>query len=127
MPGPRRGYKPPPMKTPGGSWLVGKFTTAGAGAPTVTKGAGFTIAAPSTGTYTITLTDGKCAYAIGVGLTLEDATANANDTVRWGDLDAIPTAGTFTIITASSAGTDANLTGPVVCFALLLFNTSVLK
>lgn len=128
MSGPRRGYPLQGCKTPGASLLVGSFATANTSAPSVVKGAGFTVSAPSSGVYTITLSDGWCKYAIGVGSPgLEDSTTNANDTVRWGDLDAVATAGTFTIITASAAGTDANLNGPVVHFAVLLFNTELTK
>jgi hypothetical protein len=125
--GPRRLYRPMGVKTPGYSLLFGSFTTAGTGAPTVVDGAGFTVSAPSTGVYTITISDGRCSKAIGMGLDLEDSTTNANDTVRWGDLDAVATAGTFTIITASAAGTDADLTGPRVHFCVALRNTGLTK
>lgn len=128
MAGPKDCYAAPKCKTPGLHLLVGSFETDGTNAPSVIKGAGFTVGAPNSGVYTITLADGKARHAIGLGPPgLEDSTTNANDTVRWGDLDAIPTAGTFTIITASAAGTDANLDGPVVHFAMLISNTPVNK
>lgn len=126
MPGHGPGYGLT-AEAPGWRLIAGKFTTDGANAPSAYELPGMTIAAPSTGVYTITLTHGIRAGFIAVGISLEDSTGNANDTVRWGDLDAIVTAGTFTIITASSAGTDANLTGPVVHFALLVRDTSLTK
>ncbi len=127
MSGPKAGYPAPKIKTPGASWLVGSFETDDTAAPINVKGAGFTIGAPTAGVYTVTITDGWCKYAIPTGIGIEDATADANDTVRYGDLDAVSTAGTFTIITASAAGTDANLNGPRVWFAILLFNTNLTK
>lgn len=130
MAGIKGSYQIKGTNIPGAMLLVGKFTTAGTSAPSVYTMPGMTIAAPSTGVYTITIDFGTgvaqpLAGAIGLALSIEDSTTNANDTVRWGDVDAVTTAGTFTIITASSAGTDANLTGPVIGFELLVWDTSL--
>lgn len=110
---------------PGAKILAGSFVTDGAAAPTVYMAPEMTISAAATGVYTVTLADGLLAGAVALGISIEDSTADANDTVRFGDLDAITTAGTFTIITASAAGTDADLTGPEVHFALLVWDTSI--
>lgn len=123
MAGAKGAYSEMASKSPGVVWIVGSFTTAGTSAPSVVAGSGFTVAAPSTGVYTITLTDGPHPGVYAAVCSLEDATADANDTVRFGDVDAVATAGTFTIITASAAGTDADLTGPVVHFMLAVRNT----
>lgn len=113
------------INIPGAAIVAGSFVTAGASAVTDYVLPGMTISTPSSGVYTVTLNDGILAGAVALGISLEDSTTNANDTVRFGDLDAIATAGTFTIITASSAGTDANLTGPEVHFALVVWDTSI--
>lgn len=108
-------------RNPGAVVVAGAFTTAGASAPSVIRGEGFTVSAPSTGTYTITL-EHKAYLKPIVTCSLSDATANANDTVRSSAESAGSgaTAASFNLITASSAGTDANLTGPVVSFIAVL-------
>lgn len=115
-----------PCASPGAALLIGSFTCAGDATPvTSVSGKGFTVGNPATGVIAITLADGVCAGVYSGWCVLEDSTANANDTVRFGDLDAIATDGTFTIITASSAGTDASLNGPRVHFGVWVRNTSL--
>lgn len=124
MSGLKMGYPLAGSKTPGIALYIGSFVTNGASAPTVVEGNGFTVSAPSTGVYTITIEDGPFPRKpIGCQVSLEDSTSNANDDVRFGDLDSLTTGKTFTIITESSAGTDGNLTGPVVHFLLPIPNT----
>lgn len=126
MAGFKNAYAVGGCKSPGCYLLVGSFTTAGdATAVTGVSGKGFTVGNPASGVHTITLTDGVCPGVYAGFVQLEDATVNANDTVRFGDLDAVATAGTFTIITASAAGTDASLTGPRVHFGVYVRNTSL--
>lgn len=94
--------------------VCGSFVTAGASAPTVVRGKGFTVSAPSTGVYSITLDRAYpemvvCVVGFGNG----DATAT-NDEVQVGTYTAAT--GVLTIVTESVAATAANLTGPVVHF-----------
>lgn len=105
-------------KTPGIAYLRGAFVVDGANAPSTILGEGFTVSAPSTGVYTVTLTDGpvKASFADAWLSELADAsTARA----FIGTKTTLLTAGTFTIVTQSSAGTAANLSsGQVVEFEL---------
>jgi hypothetical protein len=119
------GYQLEGAKTPGLALFAGSFETDGTGAPLNVEGAGFSVGAPSTGVYTVTLTDGPFKGVVAALCSLEDSTADANDTVRFGDTDTLTTGKTFTIITASAAGTDGDLDGPRVHFLLLLRNTFV--
>lgn len=113
-------------KSPGACLVLGSFTCAGdATAVTSVEGKGFTVGNPATGVITITLSDGICPGVYSSWCGLEDSTTNANDTVRFGDLDTVASDGTFTIITASSAGTDASLNGPRVHFGVWIRNTSI--
>jgi hypothetical protein len=113
-------------KTPGLAIFCGSFTTAGdATAVTGVNGAGFTVGNPASGVHTITLTDGPWKQVIAAFVELEDATVNANDTVRWGDTDSLLTTKAATIITASAAGTDASLSGPRVHFMLILSSSAL--
>jgi hypothetical protein len=117
------------IAAPGMAILPFSFVTNGASAVTAYDlPPGWSISAPSTGVYTFTREEGALARCIALGNpAIEDSTGNANDTVRFGDLDAVVTAGTFTVITASSAGTDANLTGPEIHFCLLVSDTSLTR
>lgn len=101
--------------------MSGKFTTAGAAAPTVYSTGPWTITYTATGTYLVTFAEtfNELLYAVAH---LSDATAS---TKRCFVLSAstTPTAGaspntpaSFSIETQSIAGTAADLTGPVVHF-----------
>jgi hypothetical protein len=96
--------------------VVGSFVTAGASAPSVIKGKGFTVSAPSTGVYTITL-DRKYPGLESAVATLGGGAVAAD--VRIGTYN--PATGVITIVTeGATRGTAANLTGPVVNFRLYL-------
>ena len=126
MAGMKNAYAVGGCKSPGCFLVLGSFTCAGdATAVTNVSGKGFSVGNPASGVITITLTDGACPGVYAAFCTIEDSTVNANDTVRFGDLDAVSTNGTFTIITASSAGTDASLTGPRIHFGVYIRNTSL--
>jgi|DEB0MinimDraft_3_1074331.scaffolds.fasta_scaffold22585_3 hypothetical protein len=107
--------------------VVGSFETDGTGAPVNTVGVGWSIGAPTTGVYTVTLRR-SCTSLITMA-TLADSTTDANDTVRTGDEDAGTgsTAATFTITTASAAGTDANLDGPRVSFVAYMISSDSVR
>jgi hypothetical protein len=96
--------------------LSGSFVTAGAAAPTVIEGAGFTVSAPVTGVYSITVDRKypgvKCCIPH-LGTTDGSAT---NDEVHYGGYTAAT--GVFILTTESAAGTAADLTGPVVHFII---------
>ena len=94
--------------------LSGSFTTAGASAPTVIKGKGFTVSAPSTGVYTIT-PDRRYGDLKACAVNLGGGAANAD--VRYGAFTAAT--GAFTVVTeGATRGTAANLTGPTVHFVV---------
>lgn len=96
--------------------VCGSFVTNGASAPTVVNGSGFTVSAPSTGVYTISITDRKypemdcCIANLGLG----SGTTATDDEVHVGIYT--ESTGSFVLITESDAGTAADLTGPVVHF-----------
>lgn len=125
MAGAKSAYARKSWKNPGEHTVSGHFTTAGASAPTATSGKGWSVGAPTNGVYTITLTDGAFVDAYDCYVHLETRTANSNDYAELRSLANLATAGTFTIATQSAAGTDANLTGPIVHFRLTLRNTSL--
>lgn len=125
MAGAKSAYNKKSWKNPGEHTVSGSFTTDGANAPTAVSGKGFSVGAPSTGVYTITLTDGPFPAAYAGYVHLETRTANSNDYAELRSLANLASAGTFTIATQSAAGTDANLTGPIVHFRLTLRNTSL--
>jgi len=124
MPGPRRMYPAAREKSPGLNIYRGTFVTANTSAPSVITGSGFTVSAPSTGTYTITITDGLWTSRVSARAEIQDASANSTARARIGTINSD---GTFTIITSSSAGTDANLTGPTVSFEFCVRNTGLTK
>lgn len=97
----------------------GSFTTAGSSAPSVTKGLGFTVSAPTTGVYTVTF-DRQFYDYIGFSAVINGATGT-NDAVYVTAIDPNPgtTNATMTIETQSAAGTAADLTGPIVSFRVV--------
>jgi hypothetical protein len=120
---PAKGGYPLTAKTPGIHIVAGSFTTAGASAPSVVLGAGFTVSAPTAGKYTVTLTDGPFAQLIGRSVDIHDGGANSTVTAHTGSF----TTSAVEIFTQSAPGTDANLTGPVVSFIFLMRNTGASK
>lgn len=94
--------------------VCGSFVTNGSSAPTVIRGKGFTVSAPSTGVYSITIDRAYPEMVCCVtGFSNGDTTAT-NDEAQVGTYTA--STGVLTLITESAAGTAANLTGPVVHF-----------
>ena len=112
-------------ESPGVHRVSGSFTTAGASAPSTTTGAGFTVSAPSTGVYTITGRGTFPGY-ISFGANLLGSTGS-NDDVLFTAIAPTTNPWTATIETQSSAGTAANLTGPVVGFWIEFRNTNSTK
>lgn len=111
-------------KTPGLAYLRGAFVVNGASAPLDANvfGDGFTVSAPSTGVYTVTLTDGLQKYGFAQAW-LSEIGANSTKRAYVGTKATLLTAGTFTIHTQSTAGTDANLSaGEVVEFEVAIIN-----
>lgn len=110
--------------TPGVLVIEGSFTTAGTSAPTTLRGGGYTLSAPSTGAYTLTLADhlrGTRVVSM-IAQTEEDSGAAAHVAFfRSGSA----TTGLFVIQTQSGAGTAANLTGPRVNFRISLSTLDV--
>lgn len=104
------------FRTPKRSVLEGQFTTAGAAAATSPKGAGWSVRRTGTGTYVVTF-ERQYKELAAAHVTLQQATGG-NDcallvTYSAGTASA---PATLTIETQSSAGTAADLTGPVVHF-----------
>lgn len=112
------------QKTGGLAFLRGAFVVNGGSAPTDANvfGEGFSVSAPSTGVYTVTLTDGLQKYAFAHAW-LSELASNSTARAFVGTKATLLTAGTFTIVTQSSAGTAANLSsGEVVEFELAVIN-----
>lgn len=105
-------------KTGGVARLGGAFVCNGASAPAEATivGEGFSVSAPATGVYTVTLSDGPVKAVIGGYAHL--ARGGANNTKRASILDDsnLTVDGTFTIVTQSASGTDANLSASELVF-----------
>ncbi len=112
-------------KTGGVARLSGAFTVNGASAPdaTLIVGEGFTVGAPSTGVYTVTLLDGPVKAALACHANLSEGGANSSKRAFIGSKANLSVNGTFTIVTQSAAGTDANLSaGEIVDFEINVIN-----
>lgn len=123
---PTTGYDNALYKAAGVFIFAGKFTTADTAAPTTYTCPGVTISAPTAGQYTLTLAGRHmrvlCALAKIAGAT------GSNDDVVWIEAsDAVASAGTCILETQSSAGTAANLNGPVVHFLIVCQDTSATR
>ena len=97
----------------------GSFVTAGTADPTVLKGKGFTVARTETGELTVTL-DRAFKTLVSLTVTLEDvsnSTARAFPLLSSGAVGDFDTPASFKIITQTSAGSAADLTGPIVHFS----------
>lgn len=115
-------YRDLRVKSPNHVLIAGSFTTAGGSAPSVTTGAGFTVGAPTAGgVYTVTLTGGYTAVTACVA-SLEQAAGGSGRCVVNSTA-----AGSVDIETQSSAGTGAQLTGPIVHFVVLVRMGSVVR
>lgn len=125
---PAKGGYPSTWKSPGVHVVAGKFETNGASAPTNTTGAGFTVSAPdASGVYTVTLTDGPFSEILSLVVKLESAPLNSTFDVRLKQ-NFVSTNGTFTVVTMSAAGTDAQLAaGHHVNFIAVLLNSGARK
>lgn len=106
---------------PNAKIIAGSFTTAGSSDPSVTTGKGFTVAHSATGTYTITLDD-KYPGLLAATATLQSS-SSSDSVVQLGDIDV--TSAKTLVVRTLTAGSDADLTGPIVHFNLVLRNTSV--
>lgn len=101
--------------------ISGRFTSAGAASPTVKSSGPWSVVRSAAGQYTVTLTE-PVAEILAGDAALWTATANANVA----KILLTPSIGTsavpasFVIETQSVAGTAADLTGPIVCFDIVL-------
>lgn len=123
MAGAKRGY-PTLHQSQERVILEGSFICDGANAPSTIRGEGFSVAAPSTGLYTLTIADGRFAGCTTAQAWIVQASGGNDTAFIEGVPDTDVQSGTFQIQTQSSAGTDANLSSPVeVHFRLCLKNT----
>lgn len=120
----KAGYPLGGVASPGIYVVPFSFVTAGASAPSVVRGAKVSVGTPSTGVYTVTLTD-KFVAIVSAQISLAEQGTGSNDAAYIDEIDV--DAGTITIVTQSAAGTDANLTGPEVHVVLYCRNTTVTK
>lgn len=119
-------YKDQGSNVPGRIDVFGSFVCDGTNAPSVITGKGFTVSAPATGVYTVTLTDQTFTRLVSANVDLAMATgANDNAFLTQGSFSAAPASGsaTFTIETQSVDGTAANLATGTVSFHLVLQGT----
>jgi len=117
-------YHDAQWKSPGVAVISGTFDCNNTSAPSVTTGAGFTVAAPSTGVYTVTLAE-KYPALISCVVSLQQAAGGNDDAKLTGH--SVASGPTLTIETQSADGTAANLAAGYVHFIALLRNTSVTK
>lgn len=102
------------------------FTPDGANAPPLLIGMGFSVSTPSTGVYTVTLDDGAFAGTFSASAHYESRTVNSTARAEIRSTANITSAGTFTVATQSSAGTDANLSaGGIVWITMCLAESSI--
>jgi len=100
--------------------VKGRFTTAGAGAPTVFSTGPFTVTRSGVGRLVVTFTD-LFVELLHASAELADATGSSkralvdSSTLTAGASPNTPAS--FTIETQSTAGTAADLTGPIVMFS----------
>ena len=107
-------------------YITGSFICADTAAPTVIRGDGFTVSAPVTGLYRITLTDGKFAGCDSAWARLAQATGEGADVIVEGVPDTDVQSGFFEVETHSAISTPANLDTPFeVHFGIMLRNTSL--
>lgn len=113
----RLNYPPGGVSVANTFFLSGRFTTAGAAAPTVKSSGPFSVSAPSTGQYTITLTEPIAEYlSLDCGLWTVTANANTVRVILTPNIGTSAVPASFILETQSAAGTAANLTGPIVTF-----------
>lgn len=131
MPGPKNTFDVG-VQFPGCEIIFGSFICNGASAPTQIspgRNAKFTISAPTTGKYTVTLTDGSPAVILGAAAWLAPGEANSTKrafALNWG---VFGIAG-FDIQTQSNTGTDANLSGAsgeAVLFMMVVSSSSLVN
>lgn len=116
--------------TPGRHTVEGSFTTKDGDAPTVVTGAGFTVGAPATAVYTVTGTPsgtGKFAACIRAHAQLRTDVSNSSQRCYVRAVTTSTDPWTATIVTQSSAGTAATLSGPIIDFEFVFRNTEALK
>lgn len=108
--------------------ITGRFTTAGSSAPTVKSTGPWSIAAPSTGVYTLTFNE-IFTEVLGVQMHLSDATGSSKRVIAtsWSAGSSPNTSATLVFETQSTVGTAANLTGPVVHFDIAFRKGSLTK
>lgn len=107
--------------------ISGNFTTAGAANPTVKSSGPWSVAHTATGQYTVTLTEPVAEFLAGdVGLWAATANANNARIVLTPAIGTSAVPASFVIETQSTAGTAADLTGPIVSFDIA-FRKGVLK
>jgi hypothetical protein len=114
-------------KNPARQVYEGSFETDDTGAPINVVGAGFSVGAPSTGVYTVTLTDGPFARVITAEAWLEEDLSSSAKRVQIMSAQTLLTTKAFTLVTQSTAGTAANLNGPRVNFRIVVSSSPVGK
>lgn len=129
MPGMRNLFPLMGAQFPGCQLIIGGFVCNGASAPTDIGPANcpkFTVSAPATGLYTITLQDGAVAgEVLGVVPFMMDPAANSTKRVLVANFTNLTVDGTMTLQTQSATGTDANLSAPVVAGFMIVVASSV--
>lgn len=129
MPGMRNLFPLMGAQFPGCQLIIGGFVCDGANAPSDIGPANcpkFTVSAPATGLYTVTLQDGPVAgEVLGVVPFMMDPAASSTKRVIIANFTNLVVDGTLTIQTQSDTGTDANLSSPVVAGFCIVVASSV--
>lgn len=129
-------YLPARDCNPGAMALTGRFTTAGASAPTTYTGAAlYSVSAPASSVYTLVFGNSagnapdtpRLARVISFNAWTTESAVGATHSARVKAASISNGVLTVTIETQTSAGTPGDLTGPQVHYAILVSDSEVVR
>ena len=94
---------------------------------TAGQGPGYSVSAPAAAIYTITGTSGGYHRVVSAFCRIRDKLSSSSKTCLFSDIVATTDPWTATIVTQSSAGTAATLSGPIVDFSIDFVDTAAVK
>lgn len=96
-------------------------------APTAGKGPGYSVSAPATAVYTLTGESGGYNRVVSARCQLREGASNSTKRCYFTEIVATTDPWTAKIVTQSTAGTAATLSGPIVDFEINFSKTAALK
>jgi hypothetical protein len=133
---PKATYRGRDHVRPGCTVLEGCFTTKDGDQPTVVDGVtatsagvgdGYTVSAPATAVYTITGKAGRFVACVNAWAQIRENASNSAKAAVVKAVDVSTDPWTATIVTQSTAGTAATLSGPIVDFGFVFRHTQARK